>query len=145
MQSADAQIKTPEGDKNFDFNAVVKKSTAEISFFGYSDFGLTLFKIHQLEENPIEIESSVSEINKNKDFFLQIFKLVKQIFYLKRSDPNYKDHKLNFNWAQSQAVVEFLEFDQNKIPKKILVRTANQSQIIVTTKEYTFTTGKDRH
>ena len=145
MQNADAQIKTPDGAKNFDFKAIIKKSNSEISFYGYSDFGLTLFKIHQLDGNPVELESSVSEINKNKDFFIQIFKLVKQIFYLQLSDPNYKNHKITFKLAQGDAAVEFLDFDQNKIPKKIFVQTANQSQITITTKEYTFMTGTDRH
>lgn len=145
MQNADAQIKTPAEDKNFDFNAVVKKSTSEISFYGYSDFGLTLFKIHQLQENPVELESSITEINKNKDFFIQIFKLVKQIFYLQLSNPNYKNHKINLKLAQVDATVEFLEFDQNKIPKKMIVRTENKSQITINTKDYTFTTGTDHH
>ena len=145
MQSADAHIKTPKGDQNFDFNAVVKKNESEILFYGYSSFGLTLFKIHQNKEDPVQIESSIAEINKNKEFFIQIFFLVKQIFYLQVSNPNYKDQKIHFTLDRSEADVQFLEFDQNQIPKKILVETSNYSRVIILTKQYEFTTGKDRH
>lgn len=145
MQSADAHIKTPKGDQNFDFNAVVMKAEQEISFYGYSAFGLTLFKIHQRQEGPVEIESSISEINKNKDFFIGIFKLVKQIFYQPHSKANSKNEKVHFVLDRIDADVQFLDFDQNQIPKTILVETSNQSKIIILTKEYTFTTETDRH
>ena len=59
--------------------------------------------------------------------------------------PNYKDLKTHFTLDRIEADVQFLEFDQNQIPKKILVETSNQSRVIILTEEYEFTTEKDRH
>ena len=145
IQAAEAHIITPQGNKDFDFNAVVKKSATEISFYGFSSFGLSLFKIHQVQNQPIELKSSINEISKNKEFFIQIFSLVKQIFDLKSSDVDSKNHKVHFTLEKIQADVEFLEYDQHHIPKKIQVETSNQSKIQIVTTDYTFTTGIDRH
>lgn len=145
FQTAIAAIKTPGGNKNFDFNAVIHKSDAEVNFYGFSDFGISLFKIHQRGTDPVEIESSIAEINQNKDFFINIFFLVKEIIFIQISNPKLQNHEYNIETGAIRARVKFSEFDAQKIPLKFEITTTNESHITIKTTKYEFTMDKDHH
>lgn len=145
MQSVEAHIVTTSGSKDFNFNILIKKEKEEIFFYGFSSFGISLFKMHQLNLNPVEIESSISEINKNKDFFMQTFSFVKEIFYLQKENSNLIQSHFNIRTKKIKASIQLLKFDSQQIPRLIQIETSYPSRIIIQTTEYHFKKDKVRH
>ncbi|MBC7370796.1 MAG: hypothetical protein H7326_04475 [Bdellovibrionaceae bacterium] len=136
QQSVDVDVTAPQHKQDFDFDCVVQKSPDEVLFYGYNNFGFSLFKISEKSGQPIEAESSIPQIKKNQEFFVKVFKLVKTIFSLQKSDSRLKDQQIDLEQDGIKAHVTFSQVDALGIPLKIDVSTAGQYEVKIKTSSY---------
>ena len=139
-------VKVAKGEKveDFDFNAIVKKEQKKFYLYGYSPFGMTLFKMDQTESYEIKLNSSIAKVKNNEEFFKNIFILVKNIFSISGGEINLHKSNTNLTWQKSKAEISFFEFDNQGIPLKFIVE-APQYKIEVQTTSYQFTKETSRH
>jgi hypothetical protein len=141
--AVDVTATTPK--QNFDFDCVVQKSPEEVLFYGYNNFGFSLFKIQEKPGQPIQAESSIEQIKKHQDFFIKVFKLVKMIMSLHKSDPRLKDQQIQIEEDGIAAHVTFSEPDALGIPLKMIVETPGQYHVAIKTSSYKLKTETVPH
>jgi hypothetical protein len=125
--------------KNFEFDCIVQRKNDEILLVGYNSFGITLFKIRERSGAPIEAESTIEEITKNKDFFIKIFKLVKVINNLKRDDANYRGNEATIDVSPENSLpahVVFANIDGLGVPMSFSVEAKGQYKVQIRTTSY---------
>jgi hypothetical protein len=130
--------------KDFDFNCLVQKNSDSFYLVGYNSFGVSLFKIKEAD-GKIHMESSISEINNKKDFFLKMFSMVKTLIHIKSGDPRIKEDALDVDFQNVSSKVHFSEFDKAGIPLKIEISSSNIMNVQIVTTEYTFRSEINRH
>jgi hypothetical protein len=136
QQEVTVNVTATKPPQDFDFDCVVQKGPGEMLFYGYNNFGISLFKIREKAGSPIEAESSIEQIKKNQEFFIKIFKLVKTIVSLKKSDPRIRENQIQLSEDQIQAHVTFSEMDSLGIPLKMKVATPGQYEVEIKTGSY---------
>ena len=124
-------------EKDFDFNCLVQKNPDSLHLVGYNSFGMSLFKIKEAN-GEIKMESSISQINEKKDFFLKVFSLVKTLINIKKDDPKVKNDSLEVDFQNIKSQVHFKDFDQVGVPLKIEIQSSEVMQISIVTTQYTF-------
>lgn len=163
-----------EVQKNhFEFNCGVLKSKSEFQMTGFNGFGLTLFKVREDSNHHLDFESSLSEIEKNREFFLKVYTMVKEIFYLKHTDhfekfrstndlKNGQDSKFSttqdgsklnyrkilktrFQNEDIESVLVLSEFDKNRIPLNTHLSSSPFYKVSAKTLRYEFRKDTDLH
>ena len=124
-------------EKDFDFNCIVQKNPDSLHLVGYNSFGMSLFKIKEAD-GEIKMESSISQINEKKEFFLKVFALVKTLINIKKDDPRVLKDSLQVDFQNIQSNVHFKNFDQAGVPLKIEIESPNVMKIAIATTQYTF-------
>jgi hypothetical protein len=144
-QDVEVEVTATKPNQNFDFSCIVQKKPQEMLFYGYNSFGFSLFKIKEIQGQPIEAESSIEQIKQHKDFFIKIFKLVKTIVSLSKDDPRRKGDEIQLDQDGISAHVTFSGYDKMGVPLNMVVETKGQYQVQIKTTSYKFTTETDRH
>ncbi|MGE0631837.1 MAG: hypothetical protein AB7O96_05490 [Pseudobdellovibrionaceae bacterium] len=126
QQEVEVKVHALGHEKDFDFNAIIYKSSEEFSFYGYNDFGISLFKIRQVEGSTVEMDSSIEEIKRNTDFFLKVFFMVRTILSLRKADPTIEGNKARLVVNGIESLVEFLELNKQGIP--VRMKASSQKQ-----------------
>ena len=137
QQDVVVHVLTKGHEKDFDFSALVQKNPESFHLVGYNSFGISLFKIKE-ENGKITIESSISEINNKKEFFLKVFSLVKTINNVPKDDPRIKNDSLKVEFQSTVTNIHFQNFDSAGVPLKIQIEAADLMQISVVTTKYEF-------
>jgi hypothetical protein len=145
QQEVEVNVTIPQHKQNFDFDCVVQKVPEEVLFYGYNNFGFSLFKISEKPGQPIQAESSIAQIKKNQDFFIKIFQLVKTIVSLHKSDPRLKDNQIQLEQDGIQAHVTFSDLDALGVPMKMRVDTPGQYEVLIKTSAYKLKTDTTPH
>jgi hypothetical protein len=143
-QDVEVEVTATKPIQNFDFSCIVQKKPTEMLFYGYNSFGFSLFKIKEVDGQPIQAESSIEQINQHKDFFVKIFKLVKTIVNLKKEDPRRQGDEIQIDQDGIQAHVTFSGYDSLGVPLNMVVQTKGQYQVQIKTTSYKFMTETDR-
>ncbi len=115
-QDVSVKIDVPEKNlkDNFDFNAAIKKQNHQLIMLAYNSFGVSLFRIEDNPNLPLQWTSEIEMVNKNKDFFLNLYPQIKKIFSL-RGEELKLDRQIYF-WQEGKIKIEFIEFDQKGFP-----------------------------
>ncbi|UYL09602.1 hypothetical protein B9G69_003325 [Bdellovibrio sp. SKB1291214] len=143
-QDVEVEVTATKPVQNFDFSCIVQKRPKEMLFYGYNSFGISLFKIKEVQGQPIESESSIEQIKQHKDFFIKIFRLVKTIVNLRKDDPRRKGDEILLEQDGISAHVTFSGYDDLGVPLNMTVQTKGQYQVQIKTTSYKFMTEKDR-
>lgn len=143
-QDVEVEVTASKPVQNFDFSCIIQKKPQEMLFYGYNSFGFSLFKIKEVEGQPIQAESTIEKINQHKDFFIKIFKLVKTIVNLKKDDPRKRGDQIHIDQDGIKAHVTFSGYDNHGIPLNMLVETKGQYEVKIKTTSYKFMTETDR-
>ena len=136
QQSVDVKVIVPQHQQDFDFDCVVQKSSEEVLFYGYNSFGISLFKISEKSGQAVEAESSIPQIKKNQEFFIKVFKLVKSVVSIQKSDPRLKGDQIDLAQDGMTAHVNFSMPDSLGIPMKIDVSSPGQYEVKIKTSSY---------
>lgn len=125
-QNINVKYKKNELFETNSFKGVLKKEKLDLRLYCYVGFGITLFKINDLENKPLQFLSEQSEIENNKDFFLKIYPLIKEIIYMKRSDKRFKDKIFRFQIKPDDFWVDVkIDVDpKNDFPQKIIIENS---------------------
>ncbi len=120
------------------FNAILKKSPQEIYMYCYVGFGYTLFKLKDNFLNPIEFTTSEERIEKNKDFFLKIYPLIKETLRLKKSDPRLNNGEMTLMIAPENFPVRVVISGQKiqGIPREVIFENKDHFKFLITNLEF---------
>ena len=120
------------------FNAVLKKSPQEINMYCYVGFGYTLFKLKDNLKDPIQFVTSEERIEKNKDFFLKMYPLIKETLLLKRSDPRLKNGEMMMTMQPQDFPVKVVISDEKiqGVPVQVSFENKDHFRFVVKNTEY---------
>lgn len=130
-------LKNEKSEEN-NFKGVLKKENLDLQLYCYVGFGITLFKIIDVEQKPLQFLTEQSEIEKNKTFFLKIYPLIKDIIYMKKSDIRFKDKFFKFQmkpddfWVDVRILVD----GKSDFPQKMTIENSNYFSFEIVNTEY---------
>lgn len=145
QQDVNVKAQTPNGEKKFDFNCVVVNDPDLTALVGHNGFGFTLFSVRETKGQSPEFSSSISDINKNKEFFMKVYALIKEIFSLKKGDPRWRGDQIAIDSGGIRSDLTMSEYDNARVPQKIAIQSGGKADIVVQTTAFSATTDKDRH
>lgn len=126
-----------EGKKqSASFQAILKKTESEFSMYAFVGFGMSLFKIRELQNKPLQFETSEPRILEKKEFFLKIFPLIKKIFALQKKDITDKNLPLKFYQEDVPIKVDFPNYRVGSMPLQIYIFDDKNFRFEVTTNKY---------
>lgn len=133
----DVEVKvSAKGYKNdFDFSCIVQKNPDSFLFVGYNSFGISLFKIKEVN-GKVEMDSSIKQINDKKEFFLEVFFMVKTLLNTEKNDPKLKNPSFEVNFQKVKSTVRFKKHDQQGVPLEISIETPGVVEIEIVTSRY---------
>ena len=115
-------------EKSFSFSGVLKKNKDQYVIYSYNGFGLNLFKLQDNGTAPVVFETSIAEIEKNKDFFLKIYPSIKKILKLDKKDFQSQLPELG-RLINGQIL---LHFDKDsEIPRRIEIQGENKYHVVI--------------
>ena len=138
QQKVSVEVTASEPVKKFQFQALIKKKAGAFDLVGFSPFGFSLFSIHQQGEGAIQAESSVEEIQKNQAFFLKVFKLVRTITLLQRTDSRITQDRISLKIEDISTEVQLGPGDNAGVPTFLKVQAAGQYSVHVESGAYKF-------
>jgi hypothetical protein len=123
----------------FQFDSVIQKKSQEIKIVSYNSFGLTLFTLRDLPPHPIEFETSVSQLEEHKDFFLNLYPSIKKILLNSNRDEILSKKYIPLyleNIGTSDLVLS--KIDKNKIPLQMTISNNSNFHLNIETTKYIF-------
>lgn len=120
------------------FSGVLKKDKLNLNLYCYVGFGITLFKINDTEGKPLQFISEQDEVEKNKDFFLKIYPLIKEIVLMKKTDSRFKNKSFRYQIKPENFYVDVtFETDSSlDFPKKITIQNSKYFLFEIENTEY---------
>jgi hypothetical protein len=135
-QDIDVSVLVPQAKRDFDFSGVVKKTPEEIYFVGYNSFGLSLFKIRDHQGQPLELETSIEQINRHREFFNKFYGFLKSVTTVRKSDPRLHDGKMTLQEQGMTANVIFSNPDPSGVPMKIEIESPGMYHLVIVNTSY---------
>ncbi len=135
FQNVEVKVSAQGYKNDFDFNCIVQKNSDSFLFVGYNSFGISLFKIKEVN-GKVEMESSIKQINEKKEFFLEVFTMVKTLLNTQKDDPKLKKPSFEVNFQKVKSTVKFKKHDHLGIPMGINVETPGVYEIEIETSRY---------
>jgi len=124
--------------EDHEFNGLLKKHTDEVILYSYAGFGISLFKLKDNMKGVVEFSTTQEKIEKNKEFFMKIYPIMKEILFLKKDDPRIQGHYINlFMEPQHFPIhVSWSEEVLGGAPLNLKIENAPHFQFLVTTTEF---------
>ncbi|MFZ3231633.1 MAG: hypothetical protein WA160_15600 [Pseudobdellovibrio sp.] len=120
------------------FNGILKKSSTEIYLYCYVGFGISLFKLKDNFKEPILFVANEERIEKNKDFFIKMYPIIKEILFLKRNDPKLIKNQMVILMPPEQFKVHVSVSVEKigDIPKVITIENVEHFRFVITNNEF---------
>lgn len=135
FQYVEVKVSVKNYKNDFDFNCIVQKNPNSFLFVGYNSFGISLFKIKEVN-GKVEMESSIKQINEKKEFFLEVFKMVKTLLNTRKDDPKLQNPSFDVNFQKVKSTVVFKKTDHQGVPMEIKIETPGLYEIEIETSKY---------
>lgn len=128
-----------EGKKeSHSFNGILRKSSSEIFLYCYVGFGISLFKLKDNFKDPVSFVASESRIEKNKDFFLKMYPIIKEILLLQKNDSRMNEGRMVITMQPENFPVAIRVFSEKlgPVPKTIVFENAEHFRFEITNTEF---------
>ncbi len=137
-QDINVEYKEAGEVKQTEFKAVLKKTPDEINMYNYIGFGIPLYKVKDNLKGSIEFVANDPRVEKNRELFLRIYPIIKQVLMLRRDDPKLKEPKMTFIVPPDGYPIDviILEWLSNGDPAKFVFENKNHFKFEVTTRQY---------
>ena len=136
---------TKDGRKeSSEFKAILKKSPDEINMYAYVGFGIVLFKLKDDLKNPIQFSTTEPRIEKNKEFFLKMYPLIKEIILMKKADKRLKSDSftLTMDPEKFPVHVDFFDRENQGPPRWLTLENQEHFKFTITTSDFEKLRGK---
>lgn len=128
-----------EGKKeSHTFNGILKKSSSEIYLYCYVGFGISLFKLKDNFKDPVSFVASEARIEKNKEFFLKMYPIIKEILLLQKSDSRLKDGRMTIDMQPENfpVTIQIASEKLGPVPKMIVFENAEHFRFEIVNTEF---------
>lgn len=121
-----------------EFNGILKKHSEEVILYSYAGFGISLFKLKDNMKGSVDFSTTQEKIEKNKEFFMKIYPIMKEILFLKKDDSRIHDHGIDlFMEPQHFPIhVSWSEETLQGVPLALKIENTPHFQFLVTTTEF---------
>lgn len=124
--------------ENHQFNGMLKKSDKEIYLYCYVGFGISLFKLKDNFKGPVDFVASDERIEKNKDFFLKMYPVIKEIILLQKESSRLKGNEMTLAMGPDHFPVHIkISSEQTgPVPKQIVIENAEHFRFAITNTDF---------
>jgi len=114
----------PGQPDHFDLSGVVKISNKEVKVIGLSPMNTTLFRLSENRESgQIEVQTYVDSLKKFESHLRDYYLVMRKFLLTPLNSENPEPQQAQFDSPSGPVQVFFKNYDQNKIPVKVLVQS----------------------
>jgi hypothetical protein len=137
-QTIEVEYIKDEKQESHQFRALLKKSENEIYMYAYVSFGIKLFEVRDNFKEPIVFKANDDRIEKNRQFFLRVYGLIKEIITIRRSDERLQKNIFRINIQPENVPVDIAISSErlNGVPALIDIESSNRFHFKVTTDQF---------